>query len=94
MFTISNGKPVRYDNFRMRCFDKLREKAKLPEGCTFHSLRHTHATQLLRKGINPKVISKRLGHSSVGFSLKVYAHVVPEMDKEAADAIAGLLEDD
>ncbi len=50
----------------------------------FHDLRHSHASQLLRDGVNPKVISERLGHSKVGFTLDVYAHLLPGMQEEAA----------
>ncbi len=49
-----------------------------------HDLRHTHATLLLAAGINPKVVSERLGHSSVAFTLDTYAHVMPGMQPEAA----------
>lgn len=54
---------------------------------TFHGLRHTHATILLRAGVHPKVVSERLGHSTVGITLDVYSHVVPGMQEKAAQAI-------
>jgi integrase len=50
----------------------------------FHDLRHSHASQLLRAGISPKVISERLGHSKVGFTLDVYSHLLPGIQEEAA----------
>lgn len=50
----------------------------------FHALRHAHASQLLKAGISPKVISERLGHSKVGFTLDTYAHLLAGMDEEAA----------
>lgn len=53
----------------------------------FHSLRHSHASQLLRAGISPKVISDRLGHSKVGFTLDVYAHLLPGMQEEATEKV-------
>src|SRR6266542_4338817 len=43
----------------------------------FHDLRHAHATLLLLAGINPKVVSERLGHASVGITLDIYSHVLP-----------------
>jgi integrase len=54
---------------------------------TFHGLRHTHATILLRAGVHPKVVSERLGHSTVGVTLDVYSHVLPDMQEQAAQAI-------
>lgn len=41
--------------------------------------------------VNPKVASERLGHHSVAFTLDVYSHVIPGMQSEAAERIAGLV---
>ena len=49
-----------------------------------HDLRHTHASILLQQGINAKVVSERLGHSSVAFTMTVYQHVMPGMQAQAA----------
>jgi integrase len=42
-----------------------------------------------RAGVSPKIVSERLGHASVGFTLDVYAHAVPGW--QAAAAVAGLV---
>jgi integrase len=57
---------------------------------SFHSLRHTHASKLIAAGINVLDISRRLGHSSPAFTLKVYGHLFKPDDRAAA-AIEGLL---
>ena len=57
-----------------------------------HDLRHTHATHLLAAGVNVKVVSERLGHASVAFTLDVYAHVLPGQQAEAAAAAAALVD--
>ncbi|HXV22867.1 MAG TPA: site-specific integrase [Alphaproteobacteria bacterium] len=57
----------------------------------FHDLRHTHASHLLRQGVNPKVVSERLGHSTVAFTLDVYSHVLPGMQDDAARRIDAAL---
>lgn len=59
----------------------------------FHDLRHTHATLALQAGVHPKVISERLGHSSITITLEIYSHALPSMQREAAEAIASLLTD-
>jgi integrase len=59
--------------------------------CRFHDLRHTHATELMRAGIHVKVVSERLGHSSVRVTLDRYSHVLPDMQDEAAAAANVLL---
>lgn len=58
----------------------------------FHDLRHGHATMALRAGIHPKVVSERLGHSSIATTLDIYSHAIPSMQREAADAVAALYE--
>jgi integrase len=62
------------------------KKSGLPR-VNFHSTRHTHATILLKQGINPKIVSERLGHARIGTTLDVYSHVLPGMQAEAADRI-------
>ena len=53
----------------------------------FHDLRHSHATHLLRVGVHPKVVSERLGHSTVGITLDTYSHVLPGMQEDAVRLI-------
>ncbi|MDA8336009.1 MAG: tyrosine-type recombinase/integrase [Peptococcaceae bacterium] len=57
----------------------------------FHSLRHSHATELLRMGVDLAVIGDRLGHSSYQVTREFYAHIADELQKDAADKINGLL---
>jgi integrase len=53
-----------------------------------HDVRHTHATRLLAAGANPKVVSERVGHSSVQFTLDTYAHAMPGQQPDAAAVVA------
>ena len=57
-------------------FERLLAKLDLPR-IRLHDLRHTHATILLQQDINPTVVSERLGHASVSFTMDVYQHVLP-----------------
>ena len=52
-------------------------------GVRLHDLRHTHATLMMEQGVNPKVVSERLGHASVVITLDTYSHVLPNMQEEA-----------
>ena len=56
----------------------------------FHDLRHTHASLLLRKGINAKVVSDRLGHSGIGITMDVYSHILDDQATETAAALDDL----
>lgn len=64
-------------------FRRVLKKATLPR-LRFHDLRHTAATLLLRRGINPKVVAEMLGHASVRITLDLYSHVAPDMQETAA----------
>lgn len=61
-------------------------RSKMPH-VRFHDLRHTHATQLLKQGVHPKVVSERLGHSKIGITLDTYSHVMPGMQEDAAQKV-------
>lgn len=74
-----------------RAFDRLVKASPLPR-IRLHDLRHTHATHLLATGANPKVVSERLGHASVAFTLDVYGHVLPGQQADAAAAVAALVD--
>ncbi|MDQ3832504.1 MAG: tyrosine-type recombinase/integrase, partial [Actinomycetota bacterium] len=57
----------------------------------FHDLRHTCATLLLDKNINPKIVSEMLGHATVAITLDTYSHVLPNMQDHAATAMEDVL---
>ena len=56
-----------------------------------HDLRHTHATLALQAGIHPKIVSERLGHSTISLTLDIYSHAIPHLQKEAAAELATLV---
>lgn len=58
----------------------------------FHDLRHTAATLLLAEGIHPKVVQEMLGHSTISLTLDTYSHVIPDLQREAAEKMQALLQ--
>ena len=89
VFTNEVGDPIRPHSVG-QAFNRLVESSGLPR-IRLHDLRHTHASHLLAAGVNAKVVSERLGHSSVSFTLDTYGHVMPGQQSEAAEAAAALL---
>ena len=89
VFTHPDGSPLIPDQITQD-FASVIKKYGLPH-LTFHGLRHAHATLSLKAGINPKIVSEALGHSKVGITLDLYSHVLPNMQKEAAQVVANLL---
>lgn len=67
-------------------FSHLRDRLRLPKRMTFHGLRHTHATWCLANGVDLKTLSERLGHADEATTLRIYAHVLPGRDAQAAEA--------
>ena len=70
---------------------RIAKEGDLPSDITPHVLRHTCATLLLQAGQPIHVVSERLGHAKVSMTLEVYAHVLPDMQADAADALGALL---
>ena len=89
VFTHPDGMPID-PNLATRAFKKVVTTSGLPK-LTIHGLRHTHATILLEQGVNPKVVSERLGHASVATTMDIYSHVLPDMQEKAALAIDAAL---
>jgi integrase len=54
-------------------------------------LRHTHATLALQASVHPKVVSERLGHTTVAMTLDIYSHSVPARQQDAAVTVAELV---
>ncbi len=67
------------------------ERAGIDPAVRLYDLRHTHATLLLLAGVHPKIVSERLGHSTINITLDTYSHVLPGMQKESAQKLNAML---
>jgi integrase len=90
VFTSSVGTPVNTRNLT-RSYKSLLRKARLSPEIRFHDLRHSCASLLLAQGVSPRTIMETLGHSQIGLTLNTYAHVVPSLQRDAADVMDRLL---
>ena len=82
VFSYPGGTPLP-PNSVTKAFGKLAKSLGI-SGIRLHDLRHTHATLMLKQGVHPKVVSERLGHSSVAITLDTYSHVLPGIQAAAA----------
>lgn len=89
VFTTPSGKPIHGPNV-LPSFYRALERAGLPR-LTLHDLRHSCATMLLTAGVPLPVIAKTLGHSSIRVTADLYAHIVPELERDAAARLAEAL---
>lgn len=87
VFCTGSGKPINVSNLRNRTWKRLLACAGLPPSTRLHDIRHSTATLLLSRRVPVKVVSEMLGHADVGITLSVYAHVLPNMQDEAARTI-------
>lgn len=73
-----------------RSFQSLARRAELPS-IRLHDLRHTAATLALAAGIHPKVVSERLGDSTIQLTLDTDSHVVEGIQEAAAEQLGDVL---
>lgn len=64
------------------------------ETLRFHELRHTQATILLANGVDVKTVQTRMGHANASVTLNWYGHAIPQKDREAADMLGCIIEED
>jgi integrase len=86
IFASETGEPLDRRAVTKLKFKPLLKRAGLPE-IRFHDLRHTCATLLLTRNVNPKIVSEMLGHSTIAITLDTYSHVLPNMRDQAAAAM-------
>ena len=58
---------------------------------SFHTLRHSHASNLISRGVPVPAVSARLGHADPSITSRIYAHAIPADDLRAADEWDGLI---
>jgi len=83
VFCQPDGKPL-LPNTVSHAWAKLARRTGL-KGIRLHDARHTHASLMLKQGINPKVVQERLGHASIQITLDTYSHVTPGLQEAAAN---------
>jgi integrase len=89
VFTDPWGQPL--PNYAVTArFQRDLTAAGLPR-FRFHDTRHTFATTLIRRGVSPRVVKELLGHASITVTLDLYADVMPDQERAAADLIDQVL---
>ena len=89
VFTTGHGTAIEPHNL----FDHFKaalQTAGLP-AIRFHDLRHSCASILLAQNVHPRVIMEILGHSEIGTTMNLYAHVIPEVQERAMQLLSQAL---
>lgn len=85
ILTTWNGGPVRPETVS-QWFKRFLQRHGLPK-ITFHGLRHTSASLLICDGVPLKVVSERLGHTTIRTTSDIYGHLLKRADTEAAQRL-------
>lgn len=93
VFCKADGTPYHPERFS-REFDRMQERFNRTEATEplprlgLHGLRHTWATLALKAGVDVKIVSDRLNHSTTNITREIYQHVTPPMKSDAALRVA------
>jgi len=90
VFANRNGDPTQARRVIEQFHEALRHAGL--RRIRFHDLRHSCATLLLVQGVSPRVVMEVLGHSEIALTMNAYSHVVPELQREAAQRMQSILE--
>lgn len=82
-FMFGGEKPLSRTNIARRKDNAVKDSGV--KRITIHQFRHSHATNLINDGVNVVAVSRRLGHSDVSMTLKVYTHLFQKVDIELVE---------
>ena len=86
---VEASTPFRPDNVTS-FFIRVRDAVGAPS-VRLHDLRHFTATQLIGAGVDIRTVAERLGHTDPSLTLRVYAHVIEQRDRAAAEIMGQVL---
>jgi integrase len=89
VFTSTEGRPV-HPHSISQAFERIARRAGVPV-IRLHDLRHTHGSLLIKDRVPVKVVSERLGHANIAFTIETYQHLLPGMQADAARTFEGLI---
>jgi integrase len=91
IFANPDGTPLK-PNSVSGTVSRLCRVLGLPKGASLHTVRHSHASLLLEKGVDLATVSARLGHSSVRTTADIYSHAIRGKDRAAAQVWDNLMQ--
>jgi len=89
VFSTASGKPISPLNV-INHFKKFLKRAGLPQETRIHDIRHSVISWWLKSGMNIREVQELAGHAQASTTLKIYSHVLPGYNEEAAKKIEGL----
>jgi len=90
VFPNSWGSPM-WPSTAQRALDRSLKAAGVDRHIRIHDLRHTCATLMVEKGVNPKDVQDIMGHSTYATTMNIYVHTSPETLRDAVDILGKLI---
>jgi integrase len=87
LFSTPKGAPLRRGSFNSDVLKPALKRAGLPEGISFHDLRHTFASTVIAGGASPKEVQAWMGHASITETFDTYGHLFPQSADRARTAV-------
>lgn len=84
------GRPLHPDILTAR-FNRLVDRAGVPH-IRLHDVRHTYATLAMDLGIDPKMLSDRIGHANTSVTLQIYTHRSVGRDQAMAQSLGEMIQ--
>lgn len=91
VFTGEHGEPVSDRVVRYEFHELLKAAGITDRRIRMHDLRHSAATFMLAQGVPMKVVQEILGHSQMSITADTYSHVLPELQRDAADRLGKVI---
>jgi integrase len=91
VFTTERGGPIRRSRFADPWRAAVAAAEGVPDGTTYHDLRHYYASLLIRHGESVKVVQSRLGHATAAETLDTYSHLWPDSEDRTRAAVDSVL---
>lgn len=92
VFLYSDSAPMTSYQSLSRHLKIICRKLEIPE-LPLHSLRHTHCSILILRGLSIPYISQRLGHASTNITLKTYTHIIKELEQAQNEKLTAVLDE-
>ncbi len=90
LWTVSEGGPLSYTNFRRRVWQPAVMAAAIDPSLRFHDLRHTCASWLIARGGTARAVMAWMGHSTIKVTFDRYGHLFPHELEDLAASLSDL----
>ena len=86
-YLVTNSPNTRSVDVVSNLYSNICKTAQIDNPLGIHTLRHTFASLLIKKGVDIKIVSELLGHKDVAFTYNTYVHLIGEQKAKAVELL-------